>query len=97
MAATKSTVLVTGGAGYIGSHTAKALRQAGHDVVIVDIEGPGYEGVLYTRREWKVIGGFSGQQFDAVIDTEVDEGEVRLRFLVSEQTLRQGKTQASLN
>jgi UDP-glucose-4-epimerase GalE len=29
-------VLVTGGAGYIGSHAAKALRQAGHDVVIYD-------------------------------------------------------------
>src|SRR4051812_40726874 len=32
----KSTVLVTGGAGYIGSHTAKALRRAGHRVVIYD-------------------------------------------------------------
>src|SRR3954464_12928723 len=32
----KSTVLVTGGAGYIGSHTAKALHQAGHRVVIYD-------------------------------------------------------------
>jgi UDP-glucose-4-epimerase GalE len=29
-------VLVTGGAGYIGSHTAKALRQAGYRVVIYD-------------------------------------------------------------
>lgn len=36
MAAPKSTVLVTGGAGYIGSHAAKALRQAGHEVVIYD-------------------------------------------------------------
>ena len=31
-----TTVLVTGGAGYIGSHTAKALRQAGHRIVIYD-------------------------------------------------------------
>jgi UDP-glucose-4-epimerase GalE len=31
-----STVLVTGGAGYVGSHTAKALRRAGHAVVIYD-------------------------------------------------------------
>ena len=31
-----STVLVTGGAGYIGSHTAKALRAAGHRVIIYD-------------------------------------------------------------
>ena len=29
-------MLVTGGAGYIGSHTAKALRQAGHTVAIYD-------------------------------------------------------------
>ncbi len=29
-------ILVTGGAGYIGSHTCIALAQAGHDVLIVD-------------------------------------------------------------
>ena len=29
-------VLVTGGAGYIGSHTVKALRSAGRDVVVLD-------------------------------------------------------------
>lgn len=29
-------VLVTGGAGYIGSHTVVALLEAGHDVVVVD-------------------------------------------------------------
>jgi UDP-glucose-4-epimerase GalE len=30
------TVLVTGGAGYIGSHTVRALRDDGHDVVVLD-------------------------------------------------------------
>ena len=30
------SVLVTGGAGYIGSHTVKALRASGADVVIYD-------------------------------------------------------------
>src|SRR5512134_3885142 len=35
-AADQTTVLVTGGAGYIGSHAAKVLRQAGHRVVIFD-------------------------------------------------------------
>jgi UDP-glucose-4-epimerase GalE len=35
-AADSGTVLVTGGAGYIGSHAAKALRQAGHPVVLYD-------------------------------------------------------------
>jgi UDP-glucose 4-epimerase len=31
-----STILVTGGAGYIGSHTVLALLEAGHEVLIVD-------------------------------------------------------------
>jgi UDP-glucose 4-epimerase len=31
-----ATLLVTGGAGYIGSHTAVALLEAGHDVVSLD-------------------------------------------------------------
>src|SRR4029077_11395573 len=31
-----STVLVTGGAGFIGSHTCLALMEAGYDVVVVD-------------------------------------------------------------
>ena len=30
------SVLVTGGAGYIGSHTVRALRAGGHDVVVLD-------------------------------------------------------------
>lgn len=29
-------VLVTGGAGYIGSHTAVALHEAGREVVLID-------------------------------------------------------------
>ena len=32
----KSCVLVSGGAGYIGSHTSVELINAGYDVVIVD-------------------------------------------------------------
>lgn len=31
-----SSILVTGGAGYIGSHTTQALLQAGHNVVVLD-------------------------------------------------------------
>ena len=56
----------------------------------IEVSGESYEGVLYTSHEWKVVGGFSGQQFDAILDSDADEDKLRLRFLVSEQTLRQG-------
>ena len=36
MAKYKDTILVSGGAGYIGTHTAVALIEAGYDVVIID-------------------------------------------------------------
>ena len=55
-----------------------------------EISGDGFEGVLFTNHEWKVLGGFSGQQFEAVIESNSEEEKLRLRFLVSEQTLRQG-------
>ena len=36
-------VLVIGGAGYIGSHTARALKSAGHEVIIFDNLSTGHE------------------------------------------------------
>ncbi len=44
MSQTKATVLVTGGAGYIGSHAVLALKQAGYNVIILD-------NLVYGHRE----------------------------------------------
>ena len=41
-----STVLVTGGAGYIGSHAVKALRAAGHGVVVYDDLSAGHRAAV---------------------------------------------------
>ncbi len=41
-----STVLVTGGAGYIGSHAVKALAQAGYDVVVYDDLSAGHRAAI---------------------------------------------------
>lgn len=41
-----STVLVTGGAGYIGSHAVKALRSAGHAVVVYDNLSAGHRAAV---------------------------------------------------
>lgn len=79
----KNTVLVSGGAGYIGSHTTVALVEAGYDVVVIDnfsnsdpsaIEG--VEKILGRKIKFEKIdtcdfdqlkGVFERYQFDTVI------------------------------
>ena len=43
----KNKILVTGGAGYIGSHTINALINANFEVVIIDDLSTGYEKFLH--------------------------------------------------
>src|ERR1700757_3445730 len=40
------TVLVTGGAGYIGSHTVRALREANENVVVIDNLSTGFSAFI---------------------------------------------------
>jgi len=68
-------VLVTGGAGYIGSQTAKALAQSGHEVVVLDNLstghreavkwGPFIEGDLCDKELLATV--FKERQIDAVL------------------------------
>jgi UDP-glucose 4-epimerase len=51
-----STILVTGAAGFIGSHAILALSEAGHSVVALDN--------LSTGRRWAVPGGMVFEQVD---------------------------------
>ena len=44
MSNSKKTILVTGGAGYIGSHTVKALRAEGYKVIV-------YDNLVYGHRD----------------------------------------------
>jgi len=69
------SILVTGGAGYIGSHMVKMLSQAGHEVVVFDnlsrgfrdavISGQFVEGDLRSSADVRNL--FSVRSFDAVI------------------------------
>ena len=45
----KSKILVTGGAGYIGSHTTYALIESGFDVVIIDDLSTGFKSLIHEK------------------------------------------------
>jgi len=52
-------VLVTGGAGFIGSHLAKKLMDLGHQVIIVDNFSPYYDPKLKEERISKLLSGYN--------------------------------------
>jgi len=69
-------ILVTGGAGYIGSFTVRALRDAGHTPVIIDDLSSGHEQAVenfelikfdLTKNKSDLIKIFKEQKFDGVI------------------------------
>ena len=68
-------ILITGGAGYIGSHVVKALGQLGHDIIVYDNLSTGYkEAVTYGElvvgdlaHKEKLEALFSQYQFEAVL------------------------------
>ena len=78
------TVLVTGGAGYIGSHTALALHAAGHEVVVIDNFVNSKPGAL------DVVSDITGK------DITVVEGDARDVDLV-EKTLRDNNVTAVIH
>ncbi len=57
MSSKGKTVLVTGGAGYIGSHTALLLKAAGYDVVILDNLVYGHQQLVESVIGEKIVVG----------------------------------------
>ncbi|WP_203300577.1 UDP-glucose 4-epimerase GalE [Marinobacter sediminum] len=68
-------VLVTGGAGYIGSHVVRQLAQAGHDIVVFDNLSTGYRWAVTAGElvvgdladEAAIDDVFARHEFDAVL------------------------------
>ena len=62
MSSGKPTILVTGGAGYIGSHTVLALKQAGYNVVILDNLVYGHRDLVERVLQVELIVGDTGDR-----------------------------------
>ncbi|MFB2738526.1 UDP-glucose 4-epimerase GalE [Umezakia ovalisporum] len=58
----KPCILVTGGAGYIGSHTVLALKQAGYEVVILDNLVYGHQDLVKKVLQVELIVGDTGDR-----------------------------------
>ncbi|MBL0386483.1 UDP-glucose 4-epimerase GalE [Tumebacillus sp. ITR2] len=60
-----TAILVTGGAGYIGSHTVRHLMEQGHEVVVLDNLQTGHRGAVLTPHFYE------GDISDAALITEI--------------------------
>ncbi|MDX2244596.1 MAG: NAD-dependent epimerase/dehydratase family protein [Leptolyngbyaceae cyanobacterium bins.302] len=57
MSLNQPTILVTGGAGYVGSHTVLALKQAGYKVLVLDNLVNGHRDLVETVLKVELITG----------------------------------------
>ncbi len=62
MSSEQNTILVTGGAGYIGSHTVLALKQAGYEVLILDNLVYGHRDLVEQALKVELIEGDTGDR-----------------------------------
>ncbi|MEA5502674.1 UDP-glucose 4-epimerase GalE [Halotia wernerae UHCC 0503] len=62
MSSVKPSILVTGGAGYIGSHTVLALKKADYDVIILDNLVYGHRDLVEKVLQVELVAGDTGDR-----------------------------------
>ncbi len=80
------TILVTGGAGYIGSHTVKRLLDAGYNVVVADDLSTGHQSAVDSRAAFYELDVCNNQAFGDVLEKEQVEAVLHCagKIVVSE-------------
>ena len=68
----QKTILITGGAGYIGSHTVKALKQSGYKVMILDNLIYGHRDLVEILQVPLIVGDISNRPLLNRIFTDYD-------------------------
>jgi len=64
------TILVTGGAGYIGSHTVKALLNAGYQVHVLDNLSTGNRSAVDSRASFKQLDVYDSSALKAYLEED---------------------------
>ena len=70
------SILVTGGAGYIGSHTVRALIEAGRDVVVADNLLTGFQAAVHPKARFYQADIRDRAAMDALFEKEQIEGVI---------------------
>lgn len=63
------SILVTGGAGYIGSHTVKVLLDAGYDVHVLDNLASGVKEAVDVRAHFKELDVYDESELKAYLQS----------------------------
>ncbi|MBQ1529939.1 MAG: NAD-dependent epimerase/dehydratase family protein, partial [Clostridia bacterium] len=77
------SVLVLGGAGYIGSHTVRALIDAGRDVVVADNLLTGFKAAVHPKAKFYELDIRDRVALDDLFEKEDIEGVIH--FAASSQ------------
>ena len=81
-------VLVTGGAGYIGSHTVKSLLNSGHDPIVIDNFVNGHEWIVKNILKVPFIKGPIGDK--ALINSIINGEHENLKGTIHEKKIIEG-------
>jgi len=81
----EQTILVTGGAGYIGSHAALALKKAGYNVIILDNLSYGHQEIVDDVLQVKLIIGDTSDRtlLDQLFTTHKIDGVIHFAAYIA--------------